>query len=196
VSTFSFLVPTHREDRPLARCLNSIAPQLGPLDEVIVIGDTHDGPLGKVESLVGSYDHRFRYVAYDAGEHDYGHSQLNHGMALATCDYIHCNDDDDVWTPEALRYFRAYTNQFPEPRPFLFRFQSYLGPVFWVHPGWFARNYIGGHCLLAPNVPDKLGAWGTDYSGDFDYVEATVNAYGGSSEAVWCEEIVALARPA
>ena len=53
--TFTFLIPTHREDRPLQRCLDSLAPQLLPGDEVYVIGDTCNGPLPKVRSLVESY---------------------------------------------------------------------------------------------------------------------------------------------
>jgi hypothetical protein len=80
-----------------------------------------------------------------------------------------------------------------EPVPFLYRFKSWLGPIFWVQPGLFARNWIGGHCLLAPRA--GVGKFTCEYNGDFDYVESTVNAYGGPTQAIWRDDIVALARP-
>ena len=192
--TLSLIVPTHREDRPLRRCLDSVAEQLKRHDEVIVVGDTFDGPLPAVEALVQSYGPRYRYVAYDAGCHDFGHSQLNLGISMAQGDYIHCQDDDDVWSPDALQTFRKWGRI--AGGPILFRFKSWLGPIFWIAPGLFARNWIGGHCLLAPNDSEKLGKWAPEYNGDFDFVEQTVNFYGGPHAVVWSPEIVAVARPA
>lgn len=195
-STLSLLVPTHREDRPLRRALDSVQGQLKRGDEVIVVGDTHDGPLDGVEALVRDFGHPYRYVAYDAGHHCWGHCQLGYGLSLAEGDYYHCSDDDDVWTPDALATFRKMAGSVREPVPFLFRFKSYHGPVFWAQPGLFARNWIGGHCLLGPNKPGKVGKFTCDYAGDFDYVESAVNAYGGPQNAVWIDQIVAVARPA
>lgn len=192
--SLSLLVPTHREDRPLKRCLDSVKDQLYARDEVIVVGDTLDGPLDGVEALVKSYGPRYRYLPVNTGHHCFGHCQLDAGVAVARGDYIHCNDDDDVWTPTALESFRKMGGSLKAPLPILFRFKSYVGPIFWIAPGLFARNMIGGHCLLAPR--EKAGHFTCAYSGDFDYVESTVNAYGGPENAVWCEEIVAIARPA
>jgi glycosyltransferase involved in cell wall biosynthesis len=192
--TFSFLIPTHREDRPLQRCLDSVASQLGKYDEVIVIGDTLDGQMPKVETLVRSYDRRFRYLTYNAGRHDWGHSQLNHGLEHAQGDYIHCNDDDDTWSPGAVALMREAMRGTPD-RPLLFRFQSYFGPVYWQQRGLFARNHIGGHCLVAPNIPGKVGRFAPEYAGDFDYLESTINLHGGIEQAVWCDEVVCVARP-
>lgn len=193
--TLSLLVPTHREDRPLRRALDSVRGQLLASDEVLVIGDTHDGSLPAVEALVAEYGPLYRYVEHDTGFHDWGHSQLQYGMTLARGDYIHMSDDDDVWAPDALRVFREAAGSVEEPVPFLFRFQSYVGPVFWVQRGYFARDWIGGHCLLAPNIPDRLGAFTSAYNGDFDVVESTVNHYGGPQNAVWVDHVVAIARP-
>jgi glycosyltransferase involved in cell wall biosynthesis len=189
----SLLVPTHREDRPLRRCLDSVAAQLTDADELIVVGDTHDGPLPGVESLVRDYGPQFRYLAYDAGHHCYGHCNLNWAIPQAKGDYVHLNDDDDVWAPDALDSFRRNADAVREPVPFLFRFKSYVGMIFWAHPGLFARDWIGAHCLLAPR--ERIGRFGCQYNGDFDYVEQTVGAYGGPNQAIWREEIVAIARP-
>lgn len=193
--SISLLVPTHREDRPLRRALESVRGQLKGHDEVIVIGDTCEGPLPGVEALVTEFGPRYRYAAHNAGVHDWGHAQLNYGMTLAEGDYIHCSDDDDVWAPGALEMFRAMAGIVSEPTPFLFRFLSYHGLVYWTQQGHFERNWIGGHCLLMPNVKDKLGHFGSEYNGDFDYVESAVNHYGGPAQAIWRDEIVAFARP-
>jgi hypothetical protein len=193
--TLSLIVPTHREDRPLRRCLDSVKDQLKRGDEVIVVGDTFDGPMPAVAALVKEFGAPYRYVDCNAGGHDYGHSQINAGIAMAKGDYIHVNDDDDVWTVDALGTFRKLAATLREPRPFLFRFKSYVGPIFWVQPGLFARNWIGGHCLLAPNVKGKLGQFGPQYNGDFEWCEGTVNHYGGPDKAIWRPEIIAVARP-
>jgi glycosyltransferase involved in cell wall biosynthesis len=192
--TMSLLVPTHREDRPLQRCLESVQGQLKRGDEVIVIGDTHDGPLDGVEEIVKRFGHQYRYLPIDAGHHCWGHCQLDAAIAIAQGDYIHCNDDDDIWATDALETFRTAASGVRAPVPFLFRFRSYVGPVFWVSPGLFGRNMIGGHCLLAPR--EKAGHFTCQYTGDFDYVESTVNKFGGPGGAVWNEAIVAIARPA
>lgn len=193
--TLSLLIPTHREDRPLRRALESVEAQLKPGDEVIVIGDTFDGPLTSVEELVKDFGTPYRYVSYAADHHCWGHCQINLGISLAKGDYIHVSDDDDVWCPDALQTFRQMASAVPSPRPFLFRFKSYVGPIFWVKPGLFARDWIGGHCLLAPNVPGKVGRFACAYNGDFDWLESTVQHYGGPENAVWREEIVCVARP-
>lgn len=191
--TLSLLVPTHREDRPLRRALGSIERQLKSGDEVIVVGDTHEGSLPGVEALVKSFGVQYRYLAIDAGHHCYGHCQLDAGIQSARGDYIHCSDDDDVWAEDALATFRRAAQSVPEPVPFLFRFQSYHGPLFWVRAGLFERNLIGGHCLLAPR--EGAGRFTCAYNGDFDWVDTTVRNYGGPEQAVWREEIVAIARP-
>ena len=161
---------------------------------MIVIGDTHDGAMPSVKELVKSYGSKFRYIAHDAGSHDYGHSQLNCGLSLAKGDYVHCNDDDDVWTEGAVEAMRAAAEADPG-RPLLFRFQSYLGPIFWVERGLFARNWIGGHCLVAPNLPGKVGQFAPAYNGDFDMVETTLALHGGVGSAVWKEDVICHARP-
>jgi GT2 family glycosyltransferase len=194
--TFSFLVPTHREDRPLERCLESIAWQLGSGDEVIVIGDTFNGSLPKVEHLIyRNFDERFRYMEYDAGHSCWGHCQLNAGLAVAMGDWLHVNDDDDVWAPGAVAMMRQAALD-SGGRPMLFRFQSYVGGMHvWLERGRVERNWIGGHCLVTPNIPGKVGRFDCVYSGDFDYIDTTLKLHGGYESALWKDGVVAIARP-
>lgn len=192
--TISFLIPTHREDRPLRRCLDALDAQLGSADEVLVIGDTADGPLPGVKALVQSYGSRYRYMAHDAGRHTYGHDQLNYGLAQAQGNWLHCSDDDDIHAPGAISVMRSAAKDNPD-HPILFRFLSYHGIVFWVTRGVFAYEQVGGHCLLTPNIPGKVGKWGERYQGDWDYISSTVELHGGEQSIVWRDEIVVIARP-
>lgn len=194
MNNLSFLIPTHREDRPLARALNSIVGQLSPYDEVLVIGDIADGPLPRVERLVARYGPRFKYLPFDAGRHTYGHDQLNWGLTQAQGDYIHVSDDDDVWTPTAAQAMRRAISEAPGV-PHLMRFRAHFGLIFWDELGVIRRDHIGGHCLLAPNLPGKVGRWGAEYSGDYEYVRSTIDLHGGNESVVWDIDIVAVARP-
>lgn len=195
MTSLSLIVATHRDDRPLSRCLASVAGQLQPDDEVLVIGDTYDGSLPGVERVVKGFGSQFRYHELDAGHHCWGHCQINKGLELASGDYIHMNDDDDVWTPNALYSIRQGIKAFAG-KVLLYRFESYYGrQVYWLQPGLMQRDYIGGHCLVFPN--DELkGKLGCEYNGDYDVIEQTVNNHGGPGEAAWITDLVAIARPA
>lgn len=192
--TFTFCIPTHRADRPLKRCLDSLAVQLGNDDEVIVVGDTLDGPLPSVEKMVENYGTRYRYFEHNTGVHDYGHAQLNAAIAAATKTWLHCSDDDDVWTPGAIPIMRQAVSE-SDGHPLLFRFLSYHGHLVWEQRGFFAEHHIGGHCLVCPNIPEKLGKWASHYQGDWSYVSETVALHGGIENVIWRDEIIVVARP-
>lgn len=173
--------------------MDSIAPQLGRYDEVLVVGDVRDGPLPTVEELVTSYGFNYRYVAHDAGHHCWGHCQVNWAAQFANGDYLHVNDDDDVWAPDAVDTMRLVITEY-YGKPLLFRFKSYHhGLIFWHTRGVLVRNQVGGHCLVAP--ANRAGAFTCEYSGDFDWVMSTIMNCGGVQTAVWIDKIVCVARP-
>lgn len=192
--SFTFAVPTHREDRPLERCLNSVRSQLAPQDEVIVIGDTFHGSLPAVERLVAGYGSQFRYLELDAGHSCWGHCQLNYAMAEARGDYWHANDDDDVWLPGATDMMRQAAEVWPG-KLLLFRFISQFGTVYWEEVGKVERNSIGGHCIVAPRVLAKMGTYACVYSGDYDYISQTIAKFGGANQAIWIDNLICRARP-
>jgi hypothetical protein len=174
--------------------LASIAPQLAPDDEVLIIGDTLNDGLRGSQAITRSFGPQFRWLEYKGTEHSYGHQQLNYGISQATGAYLHCNDDDDIWTPDAAASMRRGIDADPG-RPLLFRFQSWHFYTYWDWHGMLAQDHVGGHCLLAPNIPGKVGKWGDHYQGDFDYVMDTVTLHGGIDSVVWRDEIVVIARP-
>lgn len=201
--TLSTIIPTPGQGRPLARCLRSLVEQVLPADEVLVVGDTCDGPLPEVEALVASFGAPFRYIAFDGGRHTWGHEEINRGIELARGDYLTFSDDDDVYAPGAFRLIRRVIAELPEPRPLLFRFQSYWGAAYWsegcreLNGKLVAKqDYIGGHCAVFPNIPERLGRWSERYQGDFDFIRSTLDKWPNKDDdAIWREEVIAIARP-
>lgn len=197
--TLTAIIPTPGKGRPLARCLDSLVPQMTMGDEVLIIGDTHDGPLPETEALVKRYaqdtGHRFIYVAHDAGYHGWGHPQINVGIELATGEYLCFNDDDDAFTPDAFQSIRCAILELKEPRPLLFRFVSHWGMPYWDRQE-VVQDHIGGHCAVFPNIPERLGRWTDRYQGDFDFIRSTLDLWPNKdADVVWCEDVIAVARP-
>lgn len=193
--TIAAIIPTPGQGRPLKRCLSSIAPQVLPGDEIWIIGDTHGGSLPEVERLVADYGPAFRYVPHDAGYHGWGHPQLNHGISLATADYLTFNDDDDIYTADAFKAIREAAAELPEPRPLLFRFVAQFRLVLWDEP-LIRQDHIGGHNLVCPNRKERIGKWEDHYQGDFSFVRSTIDLWPNKDDdIVWREDVIAIARP-
>ena len=112
----SIIVPTHDGDG-LDTLFASVADQLLPQDELLVVGDIHDGSLLHVEARVVSAG--YRYVAYDAGHHCYGHCQINYGLTVVSGDYLVFIDDDDCFPDGALDAIRAAIAEQASPLPLM-----------------------------------------------------------------------------
>jgi glycosyltransferase involved in cell wall biosynthesis len=201
--TLTAIVPTPGQGRPLRRCLQSLVMQLRPGDECLVVGDCVDGPLPEVEALVASFGPLFHYLPFNGGEHSWGHFEINYGIEHAKGDYLVANDDDDIFAPGAFAIIRRVIRELPAPRPLLFRFQSYLGGLYWNEGCRHSdgrlvarQDFIGGHCAVFPNIPERLGRWTARYQGDFDFVRSTLDLWPNKDDdAIWREEIIAIARP-
>lgn len=184
----SIIVPTH-DGEGLETLFNSLEWQLQPGDEVLIIGDTHDGPLNAVEQFVS--EHGFAFLPFDAGHHCWGHCQINEGMRRATGDYLVFIDDDDCFPDGALDAIRRAAAEQPAPRPLMFRFWSrrhgmYLPPRHEVR-----ESAIGGHAIVAPNIPGKLGQWGERYAGDYDFIVSTLALWPDGP--AWYDDVIACA---
>jgi glycosyltransferase involved in cell wall biosynthesis len=187
----SIIVPTPDGDG-LHRLFDSIDPQLADGDEVLIIGDTHDHPLTWLAAEIEGKGPPYRFLPFDAGHHCWGHCQINYGMTQALGDYLVFIDDDDVFTPEALHIIRHRAEQVNERRPLMFKFVCQrLGRTL---PERYeaVESAIGGHCIVPPNIPEKLGKWGDRYGGDFDFIESTLAKW--QIGPAWYDDVIAVAR--
>lgn len=185
----SIIVPTPDGDG-LDALHASLAGQLQPGDELLIVGDTHGGELDAVEAWCNA--HGATYLPFDAGHHCWGHCQINHGMRHAAGDYLVFNDDDDTFAPGALAAIRRAIGHQVEPRVLMFKFHA--GRLGRTLPERYVveESAIGGHCIVPPNDPARLGRWGCRYGGDFDFI-ATTLAHWPEGPA-WFDDVIALAR--
>lgn len=188
----SIIVPTLGRET-LRTTLDSIAPQLGKHDEVILIADT-GGNTDMTRRLV--VDHfntcAWRYAEI-AGDDEHGYAQRRYGMLLAKGTHLAFMDDDDVYEPDALRLMRIGAAVNPG-RPVIFRMQHpRLDPV-WREPILEYGN-VGTPMFVVPNQQEQLGEWGPylhGAGGDYAFIRGCVDRIG---EPVWRPEVIATVRP-
>lgn len=185
----SIIVPTP-DGEGLDALHASLAGQLAPGDELLIVGDTHGGELDAVEAWCNA--HGATYLPYDAGHHCWGHCQINHGMRHAAGDYLVFNDDDDTFAPGALAAIRRAIGHQVESRVLMFKF--FAGRLGRTLPERYVveESAIGGHCIVPPNDPARLGQWGCRYGGDFDFIRSTLAHWPGGP--AWFDDVIALAR--
>jgi glycosyltransferase involved in cell wall biosynthesis len=193
--SLSIIIPTFDPARPLKRTLRSIASQpLSHGDEVLVVGDTTDGPLPSVEALVADFGPQYRYLDAGSKEHTWGHAEINLGMIEARGDYLTYNDDDDVYVEGAFDVIRDAAALYPG-RPLMFRFVTRFRTLLWATRE-VREDWVGGHSFVVPNIKARLAPWTPRYQGDHDHIRGTVDLWPGGDEAlVWREEVIAFARP-
>ncbi len=190
----SILIPTAGRET-LARAVQSVVWQMRQGDELILAGDTYDGPLPGVERVAAGLGALGRYVPVDAGHHCWGHHQVSEAQRQARGDYLVFNDDDDVFHETALASIRAAIAALDRPRPLLFRFLSQYRLLLPMVELVTIGN-VGGHCLVVPNVQKLMADWPCEYQGDFLFVRDTLALWSAAGvEPVWRQEVIAIARP-
>lgn len=159
----------------------------GDMVEIIVVGDTLDGPLPGVETLAMKY--RACYIPHAGTAHCWGQEQRQAGMAHATGRWLSFLADDDIWYSGALAAIRSLVLH--ASRPQLFRVQHWIGRLIWDIPT-LASGHIDANCIVTPNDPLRLGEWGMRYEGDFDFIAGTAARYDGVD---WRPEVIGICRP-
>lgn len=168
----SFIVPTI--GRPsLLRTLASI--ECWPGDEILVVGNVREVTKGLV-----------RYIPCPAGG-DYGHAERNFAMPLCTKRYIAHIDDDDAYVP-GTRALMADVMQKAPGRPVIFKMRAPNGITLWREPKIECGN-LGTPCFLHPNMPTKLGVWGSFIGGDCAFLQSSK---WRAEDYVWREEVICL----
>jgi glycosyltransferase involved in cell wall biosynthesis len=169
--TFSVIVPTIGR-RSLAATLASIAEQIEPGDEILVLCNRDD---------------------------DYGNQARQSLLERARGSHLVFMDDDDQFARGAFATMRRFAREHPG-RIGIFRMRFLDGRVLWKEPE-LRRTNVGSLMYCVPNVPEKLGRW-TDSSevyreqrrgdyGDFVFISETAALQG---EPVFRPEVVAHIR--
>lgn len=110
--TISLIVPIYNEESYLVRCLESIAQQTIPFDEVILIDDhSTDNSLGILSSYVWDRTDTWRLTLMSANL-GVSHSR-NIGIRDATSDYITFLDADDELRRDACEIMRRTIEAIP-----------------------------------------------------------------------------------
>lgn len=157
------------------------------------MGDTFHGNLDHVRRTIERAPH-WRWLEHNAGRAAWGHPQINFGMTQAQGDYLVFQDDDDVFAPDALVNIRRAARHLAPPRPLIFKFKiARAGGLVLPQGKVVEENKIGGHCLVVPNEPTRLGTWTDRYAGDWDFIEETLRLWE-PLEPVFRPEVIAYAR--
>lgn len=170
--TLSIIVPSSGGARApmLARCIDAIALQMEPGDELLVSVD---------ESW------------------PWGYRARQEMMAKATGDALLFMDDDDVYTLDALRVIRGEFRKHPTAihvfRMDATNHDSVGHHYIWHTPELVAEGNVASQILC---VPRKLwlGAWGHRYEGDFDFLQSTIERNPGV-KVRWVDYVVCVLRP-
>jgi glycosyltransferase involved in cell wall biosynthesis len=106
---FSILVPVYNGERFLRQCLDSVLPQLGPNDELLV---HDDGSTDSTRDILAGYGSKIRWSS--------GHNQgvsLSRNLLIerASGRWVLFLDADDLILPDALETFREHFRRSPAP---------------------------------------------------------------------------------
>jgi len=131
-------------------------------------------------------DPRVRYVDCPPGG-DWGHAERNFAMPHAGCRYMAHIDDDDVYAPGSRALMDDAIRKSPG-RPVMFRMRYPNGITLWNDPRVYCGN-VGTPMFLIPNMPTRLGSWGSFIGGDCAFLE---ESKWTADDYVWRPEVIAL----
>jgi glycosyltransferase involved in cell wall biosynthesis len=190
VVSVSVITPTVA--RPsLRQTLESIVPQLGRGDEIIVISD---GKSDIARDICAPYVQ----CVYLETEPSYvfGNKQRDYGIEKANGTHIAFCDDDDIFLPWALQSIRKAADSHPDAM-FIFKVEP-NGYKAVHHPHlWVERTIRKGNIMscgvVVPNRPD-LPKWQLspdEYAADFYFAQQCAQ----HCEVIWRDEVIARTRP-
>jgi hypothetical protein len=168
----TYIVPTI--GRPsLAATLASI--EVWPGDEILVVAAVEPPGLGPA----------CRYVPCPAG-HDWGSRERNAAMPLARGSHLAFLDDDDMATVGARQIIADGIAAHPD-RPIVYRMVYPDGRQLWTEPAIRFGN-VGTPMFVIPNIPHRLGAWGSHVGGDYSFI---ADCGWRRQDIIWRTEVIA-----
>ena len=177
----SVVVTTYNDSHFLENALVSILAQTLPATEIILIDDgSNDGS----DNVLFELTTRFPAVRLVRTRHLGLASARNHGLGLATSDYIAFLDADDIWLPDALAgnarcfasnpgaglVYGAHTIVDTNLRPIDVPFLTRAGPL--AHNALLRENVIGMHGTVLYNRRKLAAAGGFDPAMKFSILPA------------------------
>ena len=177
------LIPTFNRARYLPQCLDSILGQTLKPYQVILV---NDGSTDDTRDVIKPYRDRIDYAEI---ENKGKSNAVNHGLLMATGDYVWIFDDDDVVIPDAIERFVAPLEEWPE---YDYSFSTFfvtrkeegddgLGAIVResMIPDLESRgpliplleaNYLGGAAIFTRrSCYDRVGGYDTDLVRSQDY---------------------------
>lgn len=192
-NSLSIIIPTI--GRPtLRRTLESIRPQLGEDDEVIILCDMAYSATMSMHGNLGNWgfwDERYKLSYAQDAVSFFGHAQRNLGLKLATKHYVAFCGDDDVYDQNAFSVVRKVIAANPG-RPLIFRVDTWSCGLVWRDPMLEVGNVDCGGFVI-PNDKMRLGTFSYRYEGDYDFINGTLRGYPDGP--VWRPERIQVCRP-
>jgi len=163
----------------------------------------------KIENTILSFaSSRIRYFLYDMGHNCWGHCIINSLILYAKGNFLMFIDDDDMLLPDSFSKIRdviiksgynilhcpCCAGKIPMVKaPFLFRVfspknEANKTSAYWWRTKDIVNGGVGGHCMVTPNIPDRIGRFTCVYPGDGAFVIETLAKWGGAVE--WREEVI------
>jgi glycosyltransferase involved in cell wall biosynthesis len=136
--------------------------------EVIVVAD---GKCPISEEICKNFNNVKYYELMETG--DYGASQRNFGMRVATQPLISFLDDDDVYVEGGVEKIISYS-KLNSLNLFKVKFRNF---IIWDS----TEIQYGNVCtvgMVVPNNISKVGVWTARYGHDLDFAEMTFNLIG------------------
>ena len=108
MNTVSVIIPACNVEDCLGKAVDSVLEQSLPVHEIIVVDDGSTDGTGRVAVKYGDR------IIYAEQENLGQGAARNHGLKLATGDYIAFLDADDLWTPEFIKTSVEFLENHPD----------------------------------------------------------------------------------
>lgn len=177
----SIVIPTIGR-KGLLHVLERAKPDLGPGDEILVVGD---GARPRARAMAEGFHPQVRYLEYGPTR-CWGHPQRNFAMLLATGTHLYSIDDDDEPVNGFVQILRKAADEEPS-KILVFRIHHREMILPLENSLW--EGNVSTQCFLVP-LSAPLGTWGFRYAGDFDFISSTRERSG--LELSWRPEIIAI----
>jgi len=196
MTTISVIIPTLGRVQ-LERAVRSVTSQLGPLDELIVVGD---GPTERGRRIMANtFDPRTFYVETEATR-SWGTHQYDVGSWRARGDWLMFLPDDDIMAPRAIEAVRAGVMGYHRNTLHLFacKMEHWGGRIL---ANTTECGAVTANQIVIPNIRDEAGfpdpsrpQWSASRRQifDWDFLMASLKYYG-QEEPIFHDDVICIA---